>query len=195
MRAPPAKARGAFSLVGLIADATPITIDPAMAVHANAEAHRTNVNAHAVQANASSNRANVSSDARPMPASATGVINPDAADDRARLGRYERNRRSRKAQCEDYSFHFCELQRRLHAARGKRPTGHFGCPGRCVSSTHHLSGYHVGRSRLVSGGGSTSASHWAWLDRFSRFGQSAVRNDRKSVSRASPCLAINLATL
>jgi hypothetical protein len=55
--------------------------------------------------------------------------------------------------------------------------------------------HYVGRSRLVSGGGSNTASHWESIERLARFGQSAVRNDRKSVSRASPCLAINLAML
>jgi hypothetical protein len=55
--------------------------------------------------------------------------------------------------------------------------------------------HHVGRSRLVSGGGSNFASHWAWIEKLARFGQSAVRNERRSVSRASPCLASNLTTL
>jgi hypothetical protein len=55
--------------------------------------------------------------------------------------------------------------------------------------------HHVGFSRLVCGGGSNFASHWALIDRVARFGQSAVRNDRKSVRRPLPCFAINLATL
>jgi len=54
---------------------------------------------------------------------------------------------------------------------------------------------HVGRSRLVSGGGSNIASHRALIENAALLGQSALRKDRRSVSRASPCLAINLATL
>jgi hypothetical protein len=39
------------------------------------------------------------------------------------------------------------------------------------------------------------AAHWAWIERLARFGQSAVRKARRSVSRASPCLACSRATL
>jgi hypothetical protein len=55
--------------------------------------------------------------------------------------------------------------------------------------------HHAGRSRLVSGGGSYLAAHWAWIERLARFGQLAVRKARRSVSRASPCLACSRATL
>jgi hypothetical protein len=94
-----------FLLPGLIADPAPVMINPAMAVHADADTYWTDVNAHSVHANASSNRANVGSDARPMPPMTTRVIYPDAADDRARLGRYECDRGSREAQSENYLFH------------------------------------------------------------------------------------------
>jgi hypothetical protein len=58
-----------------------------------------------------------------------------------------------------------------------------------------VSFHHVGRYRLVSGDGSKIALHWAWIELLARCRQSAVRNDLRTVSLASPCLAINPATL
>src|ERR1700722_10202875 len=98
-----------------------------MMVDSNPDADWAHAHACSMYADTRANWADMGSNARPMPACATRMINTDATHDRARLGRHERNCRSRKAQCEDYSFHFCELQRRIHAAWRQRPTGHFGC--------------------------------------------------------------------
>ena len=91
--------------MGLIADPVPVTINPAMMVHPNADADWTNVHACSVYADTRPNGANVGSDARSMPASTTRMIHADAADDRARLGRHESDRRSREAQSKNYLLH------------------------------------------------------------------------------------------
>ena len=82
-----------------------VMINPAVMMHANADAHRTNMHAHPVETDSSPNGADVRSDARVAPAVATRVIYADAANNRARLGRHERHRGSREAQSENYLFH------------------------------------------------------------------------------------------